>query len=152
MNDVDCIFYSYYGQHLEAEVKMQVFQPTTYENGIYGYENRPDMIQRGWELYVEHVKTNEMLTLSKGEEIKDKVFEEFFPKKEEKKAVWKRGRKEDKTDINKFVENKKKEREKIDIAAIVVEDWEKDEKKREEEQKEYLERESRLLKLLNELN
>jgi len=102
VNKVDCIFYSYYGQHLEAEVKMQVFQPTTYENGILGYENRPDMIQRGWELYIEHVKTGEMLTLSKGEEIKDQVFDEFFPqRKEETKVVWKRERKED-------VENKKK--------------------------------------------
>ena len=98
VNEVDCIFYSYYGQHLEAEVKMQVFQPTTYENGILGYENRPDMIQRGWELYIEHVKTGEMLTLSKGEEIKDQVFDEFFPqRKETTKVVWKRD-----------VENKKK--------------------------------------------
>lgn len=79
VNDVDCIFYSYYGQHLDAEVKMQVFQPATHENGIIRYENRPDMIQRGWELYIEHVKTGEMLTNQKGELIKNKVFDEFFP-------------------------------------------------------------------------
>ncbi|MGG3892502.1 hypothetical protein [Geobacillus stearothermophilus] len=153
VNEVDCIFYSYYGQHLETEVKIQVFQPTTYENGIYGYENRPDMIQRAWELYIEHVKTGEMLTLSKGEEIKDQVFDEFFPqRKEEKKVVWKRERKEDETDISKFVkEEKKKEREIIDIAAIVVEDWELDEKKREEEQKEQQDRQSRLLQFLDEM-
>ncbi|MBY6274167.1 MAG: hypothetical protein CW346_18560, partial [Bacillaceae bacterium] len=152
VNEVDCIFYSYYGQHLEGEVEMQIFQPTTYENGILGYENRPDMIQRAWELYIEHVKTGEMLTLSKGEEIKDQVFDEFFPqRKEEKKVVWKRERKEDETDISKFVEKKKKEREIIDIAAIVVEEWEKDEKKREEEQKEQQDRQSRLLQFLDEM-
>lgn len=132
VNDVDCIFYSYYEQHLEEEVEMQIFQPATYENGILGYENRPDMIQRAWELYIEHVKTDEMLTLSKGEEIKDQVFDEFFPqRKEEKKVVLKRERKEDETDISKFVEKKKKERE--------------------EEQKEQQDRQSRLLQFLDEI-
>ncbi|KYD26210.1 hypothetical protein [Geobacillus sp. B4113_201601] len=136
VNEVDCIFYSYYGQHLETEVEIQIFQPTIYENGILGYENRPDMIHRGWELYIEHVKTCEMLTLSKCEEIKDQVFDEFFPERKEEKKV---------------ISKKKKEREIIDIATIVMEEWEKDEKKREEEQKEQQDRQSRLLQFLDEI-
>lgn len=102
VNDVEHIFYSYYGQHLEGYIEVKGFQTGKLINGKFVYDDRPDMVKRGWELYVEHVKTNEMLTLSKGEEIKDQVFDEFFPqRKEETKVVWKRERKED-------VENKKK--------------------------------------------
>ncbi|KPC97264.1 hypothetical protein LR69_04535 [Geobacillus sp. BCO2] len=62
------------------------------------------MIQRAWELYVEHVKTGEMLTCDKGNEMRDQVFNEFFhERKEETKVIVKRERKED----EKFVENKK---------------------------------------------
>ncbi|WP_031408024.1 hypothetical protein [Geobacillus vulcani] len=140
VNEVEHIFYSYYDQHLEGYGEIEGFQTGKLINGKFVYDDRPDMIQRGWELYKQHVKTGEMFTLSKRKEIKDQVFNEFFPQ-----------RKEDETNINKFVEKKKKEREIIDIASIVVQDWELDEKKREEEQKERQGRQSRLLQFLDEM-
>ena len=137
VNDVDCIFYSYYGQHLEGYIEVKGFQTGKLINGKFVYDDHPDMIQRGWELYKQHVKTGEMLTSDKMRSIKDTVVNEFFPDlkdETETKIIWKK--KKDETDISKFVkEEKKKKREIIDIAAIVVEDWELDEKKREEEQK-----------------
>ena len=153
VNDVDCIFYTYYGEHLEAYGEVEGFQTGNLINSKFVYDDRPDMIQRGWELYIEHVKTSEMLTSDQIRSIKDTVVNEFFPNlkdETETKIIWKK--KEDETDISKFVkEEKKKEREIIDIAAIVVEDWELDEKKRENEQKEKQDRQSRLLQFLDEM-
>ena len=107
VNAVEHIFYSYYGQHLEGYGEVEGFQTGKLINGKFVYDDRPDMIERGWELYKQHVKTGEMLTLSKGGEIKDQVFDELFPqRKVETKVVWKRERKED-------VENKKKKQNDI---------------------------------------
>jgi len=153
VNDVDCIFYSYYEQHLEGYIEVKGFQTAKLINGKFVYDDHPDMIQRGWELYKQHVKTGEMLTSDKMRSIKDTVVNEFFPDlkdETETKIIWKK--KKDETDISKFVKEEKKEkREIIDIAAIVVEDWELDEKKREEEQKKQQGRQSRLLQFLDEM-
>lgn len=102
VNEVDCIFYASSSKQLEYDVYLHSYQPARIENGEFVYDDRPDMIRRAWELYVEHVKTGEMLTCDKGNEMRDQVFDEFFPeRKEETKVIVKRERKED-------VENKKK--------------------------------------------
>lgn len=138
VNDVDCIFYSYYGQHLEGYIEVKGFQTGKLINGKFVHDDRPDMIQRGWELYKQHVKTGEMLNGDKIRSIKDTVVDET-------KVVWKRERKKDETDVK----EEKKKREIIDIAAIVAEDLKIDEKK--EEQKEQQDRQSRLLQFLDEM-
>ncbi|ATO38049.1 hypothetical protein GTID1_13185 [Geobacillus thermodenitrificans] len=153
VNEVEHIFYSYYGQHLEGYGEIEGFQTGKLINGKFVHDDRPDMIQRGWELYKQHVKTGEMLSGDKIRSIKDTVVNEFFPNlkdETETRITWKK--KKDETDISEFVkEEKKKKREIIDIAAIVVEDWELDEKKREDEQKEQQDRQSRLLQFLDEM-
>lgn len=97
VNDVKHIFYSYYGQHLETYIQTEKLI-----NDKFVHDDRPDMMQRVWELYKQHVKTDEMLSGDKIRSIKDTVVNEFFPNlKDETKVIWKRERKED-------VENKKK--------------------------------------------
>lgn len=117
VNEVDCIFYASSSKQLEYDVYLHSYQPARIENGEFVYDDRPDMIRRAWELYVEHVKTGEMLTCDKGNEIRDQVFDEFFPqRKDETKVVWKRERKED-------VENKKeKQNDKLQMYREIFEE------------------------------
>lgn len=63
---------TYYGdEKLYGSWEMVSFQPC-HVNG--GHEDRPDMIECGWELYKQHVKTGKMLTHSLREQIQSKVF------------------------------------------------------------------------------
>lgn len=126
VNEVDCIFYSYYEEHLEGYGGIEGFQTGKIINGKFVHDDRPDMIQRGWELYKQHVKTGEMMTGDIMRSIKDTVMNEFFPtqKNETVKVVAKKVENE----YMKMAERAKREaeqkrkREIIDISAIVVED------------------------------
>lgn len=128
VNEVDCIFYSYYEEqeHLEGYGGIEGFQTGKIINGKFVHDDRPDMIQRGWELYKQHVKTGEMMTGDQMRSIKDMVMNEFFPtqKNETVKVVAKKVENE----YMKMAERAKREaeqkrkREIIDISAIVVED------------------------------
>ncbi|ELK22836.1 hypothetical protein AF6_0503, partial [Anoxybacillus flavithermus TNO-09.006] len=126
VNEVDCIFYSYYEEHLEGYGGIEGFQTRKLINGKFVYDDRPDMIQRGWELYKQHVKTGEMLTGDKMRSIKDTVVNEFFPaqKNETVKVVAKKVENEyvKMAERAKREAEQKRKREIIDIAAIVVED------------------------------
>lgn len=126
VNEVDCIFYSYHGQHLKGYGGIEGFQTRKLINGKFVYDDRPDMIQRGWELYKQHVKTGEMLTGDKMNVIKDTVVNEFFPnlKDETVKVVAKKVENEyvKMAERAKREAEQKRKREIIDIAAIVVED------------------------------
>ena len=126
VNEVDCIFYSYHGQHLEGYGGIEGFQTGKLINNKFVYDDRPDMIERGWELYVEHLKTGEMLTGDKMRSIKDTVVNEFFPtqKDETVKVVAKKVENEyvKMAERAKREAEQKRKREIIDIAAIVVED------------------------------
>lgn len=74
VNEVEHIFYSYYGrQHLEGYIEVKGFQTGKIINGKFVHDDRPDMIQRGWEVYSQHVKTGEMLTGDIMRSIKDTV-------------------------------------------------------------------------------
>ncbi|ASA96511.1 hypothetical protein [Anoxybacillus flavithermus] len=130
VNDVEHIFYSYHGQHLEGCGEIKGFQTGKLINNKFVYDDRPDMIERGWELYVEHVKTGEMLTGDKMRSIRDTVVNEFFPtqKDETVKVVAKKVENEyvKMAERAKREAEQKRKREIIDIAAIVVEDWELD--------------------------
>lgn len=126
VNEVDCIFYSYHGQHLKGYGGIEGFQTGKLINNKFVYDDRPDMIERGWELYVEHLKTGEMLTGDKMRSIKDTVVNEFFPtqKDETVKVVAKKVENEyvKMAERAKREAEQKRKREIIDIAAIVVED------------------------------
>ncbi|MBE2924755.1 hypothetical protein HPJ95_09620 [Anoxybacillus flavithermus] len=126
VNEVDCIFYSYHGQHLKGYGGIEGFQTGKIINNKFVYDDRPDMIERGWELYVEHVKTGEMLTGDKMRSIRDTVVNEFFPnlKDETVKVVAKKVENEyvKMAERAKREAEQKRKREIIDIAAIVVED------------------------------
>ena len=126
VNEVDCIFYSYYEEHLEGYGGIEGFQTRKKINGKFVYDDRPDMIQRGWELYKQHVKTGEMLTGDKMRSIRDTVVNEFFPnlKDETVKVVAKKVENEyvKMAERAKREAEQKRKREIIDIAAIVVED------------------------------
>lgn len=126
VNEVDCIFYSHHGQHLKGYGGIEGFQTGKLINGKFVHDDRPDMIERGWELYVEHVKTGEMLTGDKMRSIRDTVVNEFFPnlKDETVKVVAKKVENEyvKMAERAKREAEQKRKREIIDIAAIVVED------------------------------
>lgn len=126
VNEVDCIFYSHHGQHLKGYGGIEGFQTRKLINGKFVYDDRPDMIQRGWELYKQHVKTGEMLTGDKMRSIRDTVVNEFFPnlKDETVKVVAKKVENEyvKMAERAKREAEQKRKREIIDIAAIVVED------------------------------
>lgn len=126
VNEVDCIFYSYYEEHLKGYGGIEGFQTRKKINGKFVYDDRPDMIQRGWELYIQHVKTGEMLTGDKMRSIRDTVVNEFFPnlKDETVKVVAKKVENEyvKMAERAKREAEQKRKREIIDIAAIVVED------------------------------
>ncbi|MBE2919786.1 hypothetical protein HPK02_13390 [Anoxybacillus flavithermus] len=126
VNEVDCIFYSHHGQHLKGYGGIEGFQTGKFINNKFVYDDRPDMIERGWELYVEHVKTGEMLTGDKMRSIRDTVVNEFFPnlKDETVKVVAKKVENEyvKMAERAKREAEQKRKREIIDIAAIVVED------------------------------
>lgn len=122
VNEVEHIFYSYYGrQHLEGYIEVKGFQTGKIINGKFVHDDRPDMIQRGWELYKQHVKTGEMMTGDQMRSIKDTVVP--TQKNETVKVVAKKVENE----YMKMAERAKREaeqkrkREIIDIAAIVVE-------------------------------
>jgi hypothetical protein len=155
VNEVDCIFYSCYGEYLESYGGIEGFQTGKMINGKFVYDDRPDMIQRGWELYIEHVKTREMLSGDKIHSIKDTVVNEFFPtqKNETVKVVAKKVENEyvKMAERAKREAEQKRKREVIDIAAIVAEELELDEKKREDEQKEKQDRQSRLSQFLDDI-
>lgn len=127
VNDVDCIFYSYYNkEHLEGYMVIEGFQTSKIINGKIVFDDRPDMIQRGWELYKQHVKTGKMLSGDKMCSITDTVVNEFFPtqKNETVKVVAKKVHNEYvkmAERVKREVEQKRK-REIIDIAAIGVEE------------------------------
>ncbi|GGJ77140.1 hypothetical protein GGR02_003025 [Anoxybacillus voinovskiensis] len=119
VNDVESIFYST-NEYLDDEMKMSSFQPVVNENGKHVHENRSDMICRGWEMYVEHVKTGAMMTYEKGIEIKNQVFDEFFPPQiddREEETEWQRKARD---------ENRKKVLESFSFAKLKQKDDEDD--------------------------
>ncbi|MED0717439.1 hypothetical protein [Aeribacillus composti] len=153
VNDVERIFYSYHEEHLDYEIELKSFQPLLRieEGNKFIYKDRQEMIEKAWKLYVDHVKTNEIFSREKGEKIRSQIFKEFLPNlKDETKTKIIYKKKKDESDISEFIkEEKKKEREIIDIAAIVVEEWEKEEKEQEQKVKE---RQSKLNTWLDEIN
>lgn len=69
--------------HLNREINFESFQPFKGNyNGKSEYEHRPDMMQLGFKYYVEYVKKGITFDIEIGNELRSKVFDETFTKKE----------------------------------------------------------------------
>lgn len=81
-NNIDSIDWkdvrsTYFGDsNLNGDWEMVSFQPC--DTITHVYENRPDMIEYGWELYKAHVKTGKMLTHTLREQIQSKTFNDKY--------------------------------------------------------------------------